>query len=340
MSDRAVLVCLPNWIGDAAMSVPALRALQAARPSARWILAAHPRNASLFGRWPSDLMIVAGRPGGEGLARFARRLRHCGCSEALILPVSFRSAVAPYLAGIPRRVAFASDSRGLLLTESVRPPGKDAHLARQFVRLAARLGANPEASLDPLIPIGEDEVARQEDRLHSLGLQSGSTIALCPGATYGETKRWPATHWMALAEILRDRGWSMVILGGAHEAGLGDLSARGERSGITNLAGQLTLRESLSILRLLRGAVSNDSGAMHLAAAAGCPVLGLFGSTNPDWTGPLGPFSRSLRLGIACSPCYSRRCPTQIECLRDLAPQRVASAFDELLEAAGRETEP
>ncbi len=340
MSDRAVLLCLPNWIGDAAMSVPALRALQAARPDARWILAAHPRNASLFGRWPSDLMIVAGRPGGEGLARFARKLRHFGCSEALILPVSFRSAIAPFLAGIPRRVAFASDSRGVLLTEAVRPPGKDAHLARQFVRLAARLGADPEASLDPLIPIGEDEVALQEERLHSLGLERGATIALCPGATYGETKRWPAAHWGALAGILRDRGWSMVILGGAQEAGLGDLSAPGERSGAHNLAGQLTLRESLAILRLVRGAVSNDSGAMHLAAAAGCPVLGLFGSTHPDWTGPLGRRSRSLRLGIACSPCYSRRCPTQIECLRDLAPQRVASEFDNLLEDAGRETEP
>ncbi len=132
---------------------------------------------------------------------------------------------------------------------------------------------------------------------------------------------------MSLARRLAAEGDSLLILGGADER---PIAARilDEVGGMArSLAGDLSLRESLAILGRLAGAVSNDSGAMHLAAAAGCAVLGLFGSTNPTWTGPLGAHSRAITLGLHCSPCYAKTCPTQIECLRDLDPARVADAF-------------
>ncbi len=332
MSDPSILVHLPNWIGDAALAVPALRALQSARPGRRWVLVCSERGAPLFARWPSDLLIVAGRDGGEGVLALARRLRALRCEAALLLPTSFRSALAPFLAGISRRIAFASDSRRGLLTEAVRVSGRDVHLARQYVRLAACLGADAEAPLDPLVPIGEDEVARQAERLRSLGFAPESTIAFCPGATYGETKRWPLEHWITLGGMLRARGMTILVMGGREETGPGERIALDLRSAAHNLAGRIGLREALSLLRLVSGAVSNDSGAMHLAAAAGSPVLGLFGSTNPKWTGPLGRRSRSFSLALPCSPCYSRSCPTQIECLRDMRPERVAAELENLLE--------
>jgi heptosyltransferase-2 len=103
--------------------------------------------------------------------------------------------------------------------------------------------------------------------------------------------------------------------------------------GVQSLAGALTLRRSLSVLSLVAGAVSNDSGGMHLAAAAGTAVIGIFGSTNPAWTGPLGSRSRAVSLGLHCAPCYGRTCPTQIECLRDLSPASILSELDALLGA-------
>lgn len=337
MSDRAILIHLPNWIGDAALAVPAVRALQAARADRRWVFVCNARGAPLFARWPSDLLIVAGRSGGEGVLSLARRLRGLRCEDALVLPTSFRSAVAPALAAIPRRIGFASDSRRILLTQAVQESGRAQHLARQYVRLAARLGADPEAPLDPEVPIGEDETARQEERLHTLGFSPESTVALCPGATFGATKRWPVEHWISLGASLRARGMTIVVLGGAEEETPGEKIALALGPGAQNLAGRLGLRESLSLLRLLRGAVSNDSGAMHMAAAAGTAVLGLFGSTHPGWTGPLGRRSRSLTLALSCSPCYSKSCPTKIECLGDMKPERVAAEFASLLVSADGE---
>jgi heptosyltransferase-2 len=259
-----------------------------------------------------------------------------GTDEALLLAPSFRAALLARLAGIPRRVGYASDGRAWLLTDALASPGRDSHLAEQYRALAARLGARATTPLDPTIPVGSDETARADLRLLSMGLDGASTVALCPGATYGETKRWPVAHWVGLARRLSAQGDALLILGGPDERPIAARIREEVGDTVHSLAGELTLRESLALLGCLAGTVSNDSGAMHLAAAAGCTVLGLFGSTHPAWTGPLGARSRALTLRLPCSPCYGRTCPTQIECLRDLDPDRVANAFRELRE--GKET--
>jgi heptosyltransferase-2 len=121
-------------------------------------------------------------------------------------------------------------------------------------------------------------------------------------------------------------------MGGAEERTTASrLCAEIGDDGARSLAGTLALRESMSVLSLLAGAVSNDSGGMHLAAAAGTPVIGIFGSTSPVWTGPLGARSRSVSLSLRCAPCYGRTCPTRIECLRDLPPERILTEMESLL---------
>ena len=330
MTRSALLVVLPNWVGDGALAAPCLRALQRLRPDRRLILLGTARSAPLYGRWPSDALLEWEGRTPAALGRMASRLRLLGPDEAVILAPSFRAAFVTRLAGIPRRIGYASDHRGWLLTDALPAPGRDSHLAEQYLALAARLGAETSLPLDPTIPIGDDETARADQRLRSLGLDGASTVALCPGATYGETKRWPLAHWVSLARRLSTAGDALVILGGAEERLIAARIREEVGDVVRNLAGELTLRESLALLARLAGAVSNDSGAMHLAAAAGCAVVGLFGSTNPAWTGPLGYRSRALSLRLPCSPCYGRTCPTQIECLRDLEPDRVFSAFREL----------
>jgi heptosyltransferase II len=333
MKPPAILIVLPNWVGDGALAAPCVRAVQAARPDHRLILLGTARSAPLYGRWPSHALLQWEGSGLRGLLRVANRLRLLGAAEAIILAPSFRAALAVRLAGVGRRIGYATDSRRWLLSDALDLPGRDSHLALQYLSLAARGGADPATPPDPSIPIGNDERERAQARLRSLGLDASTTVALCPGATYGETKRWPIEHWTRLAAILVAGGDSVLVMGGADEraiaericAAVGNVTNR-----VKSLAGELTLRESLAVLGAVAGAVSNDSGAMHLAAAAGCPVLGLFGSTNPRWTGPLGARSRAIGLGLDCAPCYAKRCPTQIECLRDLEPSRVAAAFREL----------
>jgi heptosyltransferase-2 len=259
--------------------------------------------------------------------------------EALLLAPSFRSALSPFLARVPRRVGFSSDGRTVLLTEPVAMGGRDQHLAKQFLHLAARLGADASGSLDPRLPVGADEEQAASERLASGGLEARRTLAFCPGATYGETKRWPAGHWVDLGRMLSGLGWSIAVLGGQEERELGEqLAARIGRKA-WSFAGRLDLRSSLSLLGRLAGAVSNDSGLLHLAVAAGCPVLGLFGSTNPSWTGPLGDASAVARIDLDCSPCYAKRCPTGIECLQDLRPETVQSSLLSLLRPGQRREE-
>jgi heptosyltransferase-2 len=296
----------------------------------RLVLLGTHRSAPLYGRWPSDALLQWEGRGLGSLVRTAARLRSLDAEEALILAPSFRSALVARLARIPRRIGYDSDHRGSLLSERLRAPGRDTHLAGQYLALAVRFGADPDAPMDASIRVGSDEIARAEHRLRTLGFDGASTVALCPGATYGETKRWPVEHWVNLARRLAAEGDSLLVLGGAEERPIAARILDDVGVAARSLAGDLSLRDSLAILGRLAGAVSNDSGAMHLAAAAGCPVLGLFGSTNPTWTGPLGARSRAITLRLHCSPCYAKSCPTQIECLRDLDPARVADAFSSI----------
>lgn len=336
MRPPATLVVLPNWVGDGALAAPCVRAVQAARPDHRLVLLGTARSAPLYGRWPSDALFQWEGSGLRGLLRVANRLRVLDPTEAIVLAPSFRSALAVRVAGVARRIGFPTDSRRWLLSEAIDVPGRDSHLALQYLSLAARVGADPGTPPDPSIPIGDDERERARTRLRSIGLEGRTTIAICPGATYGETKRWPVEHWASLAKHLIADGDSVLVMGGLDERPIAErirALASSAANSIASLAGELTLRESLALFGAIAGAVSNDSGAMHLAAAAGCPVLGIFGSTNPRWTGPLGARSRAIRLGLDCSPCYAKRCPTKIECLRDLEPSRVAATFRALRDA-------
>ncbi|MBD3161608.1 MAG: lipopolysaccharide heptosyltransferase II [Candidatus Eisenbacteria bacterium] len=288
----------------------------------------------MYGRWPDVALLTVPPRSRAGERRLWRQLRGVPIDAAVVFAPSLRTALVPWLLRIPRRIGFRTDRRGPLLTDAVPSGSRERHLARQFLDLAVRLGADAAAPLDPRLPVGEDEREAAGDRLREIGFAGEETVALCPGATYGETKRWPLASWLALSSALIAGGRTIVVLGGGEEVAAGEAIARNGGAAAQSLAGRLSLRESLAMLGRLAGCVSNDSGAMHLAAAAGCPVVGVFGSTNPSWTGPLGARARVVTLGLACSPCYSSRCPTSIECLRDLDPDRVRAALLGLLEQA------
>ncbi|MFB3909837.1 MAG: lipopolysaccharide heptosyltransferase II [Candidatus Eisenbacteria bacterium] len=328
---ETIAVRLPNWIGDAAMAAPALAALRAARPGVRWILIGSEQSVPLYGRWGADGLLVARDRGLFGPFALARRLRDLSLSEALVLGRSFRAALPFALARVPHRAGLATGGRALLLTDRLPEPDRSRHLAQHYLDLAARLGADPATPLDPSLPIGDDERRAAARRLEAVGCRPETAIGFAPGATYGETKRWPLRSWIDLGSRLASSGFSIAVFGGTAERAAAAAIADALPGAVFPLAGTLAIRQSLAVMSLLRAHVSNDSGAMHLAAASGRPVLGIFGSTNPRWTGPLGPASRALTLGLSCSPCYARRCPTQIECLRDLGAAAVHETLQPML---------
>ena len=162
-----------------------------------------------------------------------------------------------------------------------------------------------------------------------LGLRRDRPIvALCPGAEYGPAKRWPAAHFAAIAEAMHARGRQVWIFGSAKDAAIGAAIAELAPAAI-NLCGRTGLADAVDLLALSGLVLTNDSGLMHVAAAAGCRVVALFGSSTPDYTPPLSPRARAISLGLSCSPCFARTCPLgHTNCLQQLKPRQIQDTID------------
>ncbi|MCA9755104.1 MAG: lipopolysaccharide heptosyltransferase II [Candidatus Eisenbacteria bacterium] len=345
-SRERIDVRVPNWIGDAIMAAPALLGLAKARPDVEWTLWAVPRTASLFEGFlelygeGSCFSLEPLPPSFRGPRRFADlvgRVRRNAAAAALVLPPSFSSAVLHAAAGTPRRFGWPGEGRRPLLTDVGPRPRRDVHLRVQYVELAELLarrlwGRGVEPPVEGTrLPLSARALMAGEATWERTGLVPERTIALAPGATYGETKRWPSEKFSALGRDLLEKGWSLLWFGGPAERELCERLAEETRS--VSLAGSLSLPESLACLTRVRAMISNDSGAMHMAQASGTPVVGIFGSTSPTWTGPVGPDARVVHLGIHCSPCFSRTCPTAIECLTGI---EVSTVREQALELASQ----
>lgn len=302
----------PNWIGDALMAQPLLMRLLEKNPGARIDLLAPPRVAAVLRRMPevSKVMEADLRHGELQLGdrwRLGRMLRDCDYAEAYVLPNTMKAALAPSLARIPLRVGYLGESRVGLLNRIHRTKQPREPMMLHYARLAEAPGTEPPMPLPaPRIRTGlTDVVAR-------FGL-SDPYIVLCPGAEYGPAKRWP--FFRELAEKLK---LQIVLLGSA-----GDQSDSREIPGI-NLIGKTSLDDAIDLIGKAAAVVSNDSGLMHVAAAAGRPLVALFGSSSPAHTGPQSPAARVLWLKVDCSPCYEQVCPLgHFKCMKDLSVGRV-----------------
>jgi heptosyltransferase-2 len=212
-----------------------------------------------------------------------------------------------------------------------------AHQIHEYLHLAATLGANPEP-LPPQLFVTPDEIdaAKKKFGLDSEKHTGGTPVPLFglnPGAEYGPAKRWPAERFIAAAKEIQQRtNCVWLIFGGKNDTAVADKiqSAIGNRqSVIPNLAGKTSLRELMSLLKLCRVLLTNDSGPMHVAAALGTPVVVPFGSTSPELTGPGLPGDsrhRLLKSDVPCSPCFLRECPIDFRCLNGIHVERVVEA--------------
>lgn len=317
-----LLVRSPNWLGDACMAFPAVRALKKGRPDLRLTILTPAKLRDLWSSLPEVDDLIVKEPG-DGVFAVARRIRdkRIRYDAAVVLTNSTRSTVELWLARPPRLTGFRGSFRSLLLNQIAPdpPPGMPPeHHARRYLRLAAHAGANTDdlelfATGTPLAASGDGAVC----------------IGLCAGAEYGPAKRWPLERFADTANGLSTSHphieW--LLFGAPGEADLGEKLSAMLVGRHTNLVGKTSLSELIQQLRQCRALLTNDTGTMHLAAALGVPTISIFGSTEPVLTGPLGARHIVMRDHVPCSPCFKRECPFgHYECMTGIQPAQVAEA--------------
>lgn len=330
----ATLIVGVNWLGDSIMTMPAIQAWRRAHPSARLVMLVKPKLKALWTMHPAVDEVWALPPGARALADMVRMARAEKFTEAFVLPHSFRSALVPFLARVPRRIGQTGHGRDWMLTE-VAPPRPGAEREHQCFEYAGLLGVErtneaPRMRLTPELTVYAQALLGTNRQSPDRPLPGW--IAVMPGAAYGPAKRWPAERFAAAARLLKDRlQCNIVAIGSAEERALCAIVTRETGPGSLNLAGETTLPELAAVLTQCRLALTNDSGGMHLAAAMGIPVVAVFGITDPVRTGPLGPAARVIQSGANRSRDIRRDSPEARESLLRIAPEQVAETAMELL---------
>ena len=266
-----------------------------------------------------DLKVGHGSLGLRERADAAGRLKARRFDWAIVLPNSFKSAITPFLAGIPRRTGFVGEARYGLLNDRHRlDTGDLPRLVDRFAALADVAPENPSLLADP---------ARREALLAEFDLRGDAAlVALCPGAEYGPSKRWPAERFAEVATRLASNGARVFILGSAGDDELGRSIAR--RSPALDLTGKTGLLDAVDILSAASATLANDSGLLHVAAALGVPVAAIYGSTTPAFTPPLSPRALAIGHELPCRPCFRRECPFgHRACLTSTSAEEVMGAL-------------
>jgi len=326
------LIVGPSWVGDMVMAQALFKFLKHRDPDRALDVLAPAWSLPIVARMPEIRQGIASETGhGEiGLTkrrRIAARLSGEGYDRAIVLPRSFKSALIPWFASIPSRTGFRGESRFLLLNDR-RPFDRNVldQTVKRFVALGLEIDeALPDELPQPSLTISRDN---QAHIMATLGLESDRpVVAMMPGAEYGPAKCWPHEYFAELARRLEQRGYAVWILGSAKDAAAGDTIAHGSKA--LNLCGKTALEDVIDLLAACEQAVSNDSGLMHIAAAVGIHVHGLYGSSSSKFTPPLTKSRDIHQTGIVCSPCFERTCPLgHLKCLKDLRPDAV---FEKML---------
>jgi len=343
-SPHKLLIRATNWVGDAVMSLPALRMVRARFPQAHIAVLAKPWVADLYGRetWLNEVIPYTPRPGpGDWGAKWraAREIGQMGFDAALLLPNSFESAAVAFAARIPERIGYARDGRGLLLTRALAIPRAGeipAHETFYYLELVRRAGWLRElpATAHPVLEGVEAARAAGAGLLAEKGLSVG-VLGVSPGAAFGTAKRWYPERFAAAAlRVAEERGWGVALFGSAGERALCEevrAALEGKVRGVYNFAGETTLRQFIDTAAACRAFLTNDSGAMHIAYAVGVPTVAVFGPTDHIGTGPSGEHTRIVRQPVECSPCKLRECPIDHRCMKRVEADEVARTALELL---------
>lgn len=334
----AILVIGPSWVGDMMMAQSLFKVIKQRSPYLSIDVLAPSWSGPLLRHMPEIRQAIELPVGHGTLAlglrrRLARSLLGAGYQQAIVLPNSFKSALIPWWARIPRRTGYLGELRYGLLNDR---RAVDAQRLPRTVERYVALGLEPEEPFPDHYPQPRLEVdaTLATATLSQFGLPRGDqpVLALCPGAAYGPAKRWPAPYFGAVAKAMLDQGWGVWVLGSDADRTSAAAVCDAAGSRCVDLAGRTTLEQTIDLLQRADAVVTNDSGLMHVAAGLNRRVVAIYGSSDPAFTPPLSPLSRVEHLGLSCSPCFARECRFgHTRCLTDLLPDRVIEALQRVL---------
>lgn len=328
------LIIAPAWVGDMIMSQTLYKLLKQQEPDCSIDLVAPASTVSLAERMPEirqSFLLPVGHGGLQLKARWelAKKLRQQHYDHALVLTNSWKSALVPFLAGIPKRTGWRGEFRYGLLND-VRILDKAA-LPLMIERFCA-LGLAKDQALPKELPYPSFTIDAQKlaAAMAKVNYQKGSKplLAICPGAEYGPSKRWPAAYFGEVAQAKLAEGWEVALFGGPKDQIYADEIQNVTNNGCLSWLGKTTLPEAIDLLSLADAVVTNDSGLMHIAAALNRAIVVMYGSTSPGFTPPLSKNVQILNLHLSCSPCFERVCPLgHNNCMKQLTPQMVLAAL-------------
>jgi heptosyltransferase-2 len=341
-SIKRVVVRGTNWVGDSVMTVPALRALRCVLTNAHITLVIRPGTKGIFSEADFiDDVLVYDRTGPWSVFGQVREWKRRDFDLAVLFQNAFEAALIPFLAGVPVRLGYATESRQALLTHPLALPDwrSSRHEVFYYLYLVTALeqmlfGRSDvcESEPDASIQISESRKAQAVELLRTYGVSEAEpVVAICPGSINSRAKRWPAERFAALADQLMESRRRVLLIGSKDEIDVSDEVVRQMRNQPVVLTGQTSLDQIITVLDRADLIVTNDTGPAHIGAALGRPTIVIFGPTNPLTTRPFAPEADVLREPPDCAPCMLRDCPIDHRCMTAITVDAVFERAHALL---------
>jgi heptosyltransferase II len=335
-----ILIVGPSWVGDMVLAQSLFKQLKIDRPDATLDVIAPSWTLALLKRMPEvhhaiELPFKHGDFKLIDRIKMGIQLQRHQYTQAILLTNSLKSALIPFFAKIPQRTSFLGEFRYGLIND-IRPLNKE--VLKKTVDRFVYLGHpnSKEISQPPAIPAPQfgSDISNAKAILKQKGipLPNKKILGLCPGAEYGEAKRWPIDYFAQTALDAIRQGWDVWIFGSEKDVQVTAEINKKTQYLCQDWGGKTTLDEAIDLMGLTHTVVSNDSGLMHIAAALGKNVVALYGSSDPNHTPPMSPTAKILYKNLPCSPCFKRICPlktpeSQMQCLKQISPQEVLKSL-------------
>jgi heptosyltransferase-2 len=358
---QSLLVRGTNWVGDAVMSIPALRRIRQVFPRAKISLLVLPWVSGVYeDAGFLDEVLIYDRDGQHaglrGKWQLIREMRLRKFDAAILLQNAFEAALLAFLAGIPLRAGYDREARGWLLTNPVRidPKIKNLHQTYYYLDLIDQLMRQERMALSrglscsaPEIPpsmmpdisleVSPERRKKARSRLATEGINPASRlVGVNPGAFFGSAKRWPEERFARLLDgLIQQTGAQVVLFGSPREITMAESIQSSMKEPLSIFSGRTTLSELIAMMSCCDLFITNDSGPMHLAAALRIPTLAIFGSTDDIATGPLSPHAVVVNKRVECSPCLLRECPIDLRCMTRISVEEVLDLSRRMLDRVG-----
>ena len=340
---QSILIIAPNWIGDAVSTQPLLANLKVLYPDSKIDILASNWVAPVYRACSEVHEVIEAKFEHKKLQwnlrkEIAKEIEAKNYQACFVLPNSFKSALIPWLANIPFRIGYRGELRFGLINLALDNPSKVNRppMVEHYLVLSQLLKDDESIPLDKLAPkLNVSGAAKQQvgQKLQDANINRDSIYAICPGAEYGPSKRWPTEHFAVLAQqlIRQNSNNQIVLLGSKSDYSLAqEITSQSKLvSNIHNWCGNTSLDEAIALIGMSKAMVSNDSGLMHIAAALQIPQVAIFGSSDPGHTPPLSDRAKIMWLNMSCSPCHKRVCPLgHLRCLKDILPEQVLATLN------------